>query len=585
MTHNPPPLTSPVPGLSVRALLDQDALVAAGLALSDKGDRAVLLVGSDVAAPGGRREFLAWSQALADVGRVAPTALIAGFGHTPEGRPYFASYVTPSLADRMRLTGPPPYRAVRVIATGVADVLAAAHATGIVHAAVSPATILIDAGRARLGGFGAAAPGLDAPLGVWAFTAPEHRDAAAAGGLVGTPASDVFSLAATICVARAGMLPWSDPVSWADAAGLPSGASIPGWVEVIRAALDADPDQRPTAEEFAAGMRAGDDPADEPVAAARVDLRGLIPREVRRLAAYSVDAMNDGSTVVARATPPPTVTRRRSADGRVVDLPPDATVMFSRIPAPAPADAPTTLLPLVAANPTGGTAEPAARVSTAANSAPTPGGITGDGDAAATDIDDEADEPPTGFSHAMLTKPAAAAIAATASALLLGSGAYAWAQQKPPPARVAAPIPAATASPGPTATPAPSQAQLLAGARQAGQQFIHNVGVRSDVACAGAIGGNIVTTKPGHAPISCVALLAHAKSLLGSNTLDAMTTAKVTSVVGYAGGSVSGSTGGPYPEASISLSHVPALRPALRAFEMVLTFRDGQWWVAEVIFG
>ena len=62
MTHNPPPLTSPVPGLSVRAVLDQDALVTAGLALSDRGDRAVLLVGSDVAAPGGRREFLAWSQ-------------------------------------------------------------------------------------------------------------------------------------------------------------------------------------------------------------------------------------------------------------------------------------------------------------------------------------------------------------------------------------------------------------------------------------------------------------------------------------------------------------------------------------------
>ena len=105
MTHNPPRLTSPVAGLSVRAVLDQDALVTAGLALSDKGDRAVLLVGSDVAAPGGRREFLAWSQALADVGRVAPTALIAGFGHTAEGRPYFASYVTPSLTDRMRLTG------------------------------------------------------------------------------------------------------------------------------------------------------------------------------------------------------------------------------------------------------------------------------------------------------------------------------------------------------------------------------------------------------------------------------------------------------------------------------------------------
>ena len=185
----------------------------------------------------------------------------------------------------------------------------------------------------------------------------------------------------------------------------------------------------------------------------------------------------------------------------------------------------------------------------------------------------------------MLTKPAAAAIAATASALLLGTGAYAWAQQKPPPAPIAAPTPAVTASPRPTATPTLSQAQLLAGARQAGQQFLHNVGVRSDLACAGVIGGNVVTTGAGQPPVSCTALLARAKSLLGSDTLDAMTNANVTSAVGYAGGSVSGSTGGPYPEASISLSHVPSLRPVLKSFEMVLTFRDQQWWVAEVTFG
>jgi|GEM_PF-6502003 len=594
MTHNPPPLGSPVPGLNVRAVLDQDALVTAGLALSDKGERAVLLVGSAIAAPGGRREFLAWSQALADVGRVAPAAPVAGFGHTAEGRPYFASYVTPSLADRMRLAGPPPRRAVRIIAAAVADVLAAAHATGIIHAAVSPATILIDGSQARLGGFGAAAPSLDAPLGVWAFTAPEHRNAAAAGGIVGTAASDMFSLAATICVARAGMLPWSDPVSWADAAGLPSGEGIAGWVEVIRAALDPNPDERPTAEEFAAGMRSGDDPADDTAAAPRVDLRGLIPREVRRLAAYSVDAMNDGSTVVASATPPPTVTGRRSPDGRVVDLPSDATVMFSRIAAPALADAPTTLLPLVAADPARGAranGESATRIPTPAPiGASLPVDVAGDGGAngsgAASDLDDEgSDEPPTGFRHAMLTKPAVAAIAATASALLLGSGAYAWAQQKAPPAPVAAPKESATASPQPTVASTLSTSQLLAGARQAGQHFIRNVGVRSDVACAGVIGGKVVTTTPGHTPITCAALLAHAKSLLGSDTLDAMANAKVTSAAAYAGGALTGSVGGPYPEASISLSHVPALRSALTSFEMVLTFRDGQWWVAEVTFG
>ena len=100
MTHNPPPLVSPVPGLSVRAVLDQDALVTAGLAVSDKGERALLLVGSDVAAPGGRREFLAWSQALADVGRVAPSSPIAGFGHTTRGGP-----TSPPTSRRRSPTG------------------------------------------------------------------------------------------------------------------------------------------------------------------------------------------------------------------------------------------------------------------------------------------------------------------------------------------------------------------------------------------------------------------------------------------------------------------------------------------------
>jgi serine/threonine protein kinase len=592
MTPNPAPLVSPIPSLNVRAVLDQDALVTAGLAVSDDGERAVLLVGCDAAAPGGRREFLAWGQALADVGLVAPAARVVGFGHTPDGRPFFASAVTPSLADGMRQVGPPPHSKVRVIATAVADVLAAAHANGIVHAAVSPATILIDAGQSRLGGFGAAAPGLDAPLGVWAFTAPEHREVAAAGGIVGTPAGDVFSLAATICVARAGMLPWSDPVSWADAAGLPSGGRLPGWVEVIRAALAANPDQRPTAEEFAAGMRDGDDPAADPAVPTRVDLRGLIPREVRRLAAYSVDAMNDGSTVVARATPPPTINRRRSSDGRVVDLSPDSTVTFSRIVAPAFADAPTTLLPLVPAGaPVHSTDDPRAGMPDRENSGtPTPADNASEHPAhdAATDLDadepDDANERPTGFSQALLTKPAAVAIAATASALLLGTGAYAWAQQKPPPAAVGAPA-AATPSPRPTASSTLSPAQLLAGARQAGQQFIHNIGVQSDVSCVGVITGNVVTTTAGRAPISCAALLADAKSLLGSDTLDTMSNARVTAAVGYAGGSVSPSSGRPYPQAQISLPYVPALRTAVKSFEMVLTFRGGQWWVAQVTFG
>ena len=314
------------------------------------------------------------------------------------------------------------------------------------------------------------------------------------------------------------MLPWSDPVSWTDAAGLPSGAGIPGWVEVIRAALAVDPDQRPTAEEFAAGMRSGADPADEPAAVTRVDLRGLIPREVRRLAAYSVDAMNDGNTVVARATPPPIVTRRRSADGRVIDLPPDATAMFSRITAPAPADAPTTLLPLVAINPPGGTgatAETATGGPTSderqlrANARRDNRGRRRKGTAprltSTTKRTNRRAVSSTQCSPSQprpLSSPPRAPSCSAAARTPGRSRGHRRRLGRPPRGR------RRDRSPGPTATPTLSRAQLLAGARQAGQQFLHNVGVRSDLACAGVIGVNVVTTKAGHGPISCAALLA-----------------------------------------------------------------------------
>ena len=193
---------------------------------------------------------------------------------------------------------------VRGIGATVADTLAAAHSCGVIHAAVCPATILMVDDGVRLGGFGATAPGLARPLGLWAFTAPEHRASAADGASVGSPAGDVFALAATICVALSGVLPWSDPMTWADEAGLPDGPDAPRWVLAIRDALVADPAQRPRAEEFAAALRSPDEPVRAEFHGQKVDLRSFIPRQVRRLAAYSIDAMADGvAPALGRATP------------------------------------------------------------------------------------------------------------------------------------------------------------------------------------------------------------------------------------------------------------------------------------------
>jgi hypothetical protein len=293
MSMNPPPLASPLPGLDVRAVLDQDEALTAGLAYGSDGERNVLLVSNQDIPAWQREEFLAWGRALSDAADVAPIARIVGYGVTDDGRVYLASSVTTSLADHLRLIGQPAPQRVRGMGATIADALATIHSYGLVHGAVSPATVLLPDRGVRLGGFGATAPGLSGPGTIWAFTAPEHRSAAASGSEVGTPAGDVFALAATICVALAGVLPWSDPTTWADAAAVPSGSDAPPWATILRSALSADPDRRPSAEEFASALRL---PGAEPSALfhhAKVDLRGLIPRSARRLAATSIDAMAD----------------------------------------------------------------------------------------------------------------------------------------------------------------------------------------------------------------------------------------------------------------------------------------------------
>ncbi|HEY7176950.1 MAG TPA: hypothetical protein VH442_18720, partial [Micromonosporaceae bacterium] len=572
MTQNPPPLISPVPGFEMRAVLDRDATLTAGLAVGEAGRRLLVIVGTPVSAPGAREEFLAWGGTLEEVSRVAPTSPIIAYGHTFDDRPYLATRVVPSLADRMRLIGPPKHRAIMVLASAVAEVLAATHAAGLVHGAVNPAAVLLDGEAAMLGGFGAMAPGLDVPLGVWAFTPPEHRAAATNGGVVGSPAADVFGLAATICVARAGMLPWSDPVGWAEAARLP--VSRADWVEAIRAALDRNPDARPSAEEFASAMRTA--PHEDVDAAARVDLRGLIPRQVRRLGAYSVDAMADAGTVSAgRAAPPGPGTPSGPAvgRGRVPWRPARGTAKPVSVPAgdgvgddPAPPDSAEATTPGATAATSAGTANPT-------NS--TTGTTTGTSDAAA-DVD-----MPIGLGQAMRTRPSVVGIAAIATAAILGTGAYAWAQHSPAPA---APAAAATVDTTPSTTPHAiptptlTTAELLAGARVAGQVFLRGAGAGDTTVCSNAIAGDIVTARKSPGPIDCRDFVHHVGYLLGAKSATAMTKATVVGAVSYANGSTAN---GAYPGAFISLPYVPDLRNDLTKLELVLTYRDGRWWVVQ----
>ena len=116
-----------------------------------------------------------------------------------------------TLAEMVRTEGPlEPSRAAGILAQA-ADALVEAHAAGIVHRDVKPSNILVGAtDHAKLGDFGIARASTDPSLtqtglvtGSPAYLAPEVASGAAA-----TPASDVWSLGATLYHALAGRPPY-----------------------------------------------------------------------------------------------------------------------------------------------------------------------------------------------------------------------------------------------------------------------------------------------------------------------------------------------------------------------------------------
>ena len=117
-----------------------------------------------------------------------------------------------TLTDRVHAHGPMPTPLVAVLADQLLGALAAAHRAGIVHRDIKPANVLFDeVGTAYLTDFGVATmrdatSGLTATevvVGTPEFMAPEQ-----ARGERATPASDVFSLGATLRYAATGTPPY-----------------------------------------------------------------------------------------------------------------------------------------------------------------------------------------------------------------------------------------------------------------------------------------------------------------------------------------------------------------------------------------
>ena len=168
----------------------------------------------------------------------------------------------PSLSMLVSQTGQLPVPAVRWLAAGCAEALESIHAAGIVHRDLKPSNVLVALDGPRVIDFGIARAAERAAhtmtggaVGTPAFMAPEQaKDARQA-----SPASDVYSLGATMLMAATGHGPCRGDSALevlaqlasapADLSGLPDDLH-----EVVTACLAPDPLDRPTSAALLAAL-------------------------------------------------------------------------------------------------------------------------------------------------------------------------------------------------------------------------------------------------------------------------------------------------------------------------------------------
>ncbi|GAA5029476.1 hypothetical protein GCM10023258_25940 [Terrabacter aeriphilus] len=223
-----------------------------------------------------------------------------------DGRPCLVMQYLPSRSLQQLLAdeGPlPPTEAARV-GSQVASALAAAHRADIVHRDVKPGNVLIaEDGTARITDFGISHALGDASLtstgmvtGTPAYLAPE-----VARGASSSPASDVFSLGATVYAATEGEPPFGTAANaMALLHRVASGAITPPTdgplAPVLLRMLAASPEDRPSMQQAARELAA--------VAAAA----GATPSTTAGTATTSAGAATEAIAVTRAAAPVPPVT-------------------------------------------------------------------------------------------------------------------------------------------------------------------------------------------------------------------------------------------------------------------------------------
>lgn len=203
---------------------DGDRTVLIGTPLED-ADPGRFLVEADA----GRRLLGPW---------VLPVAELAA----PSESPWYASAYLPVLPLPVALAvhgGPLPERTVRVLGTALAETLTGAHAIGITHAGLSPASVLLAWDGPRLTCFGAvraAAPDGDKRTGLPGLEPGSLAPEQASGGRP-RPPGDIYGLGAVLAYAATGH-------------SVPDSAELPESLQALVArCLTRDAAARPTAAE------------------------------------------------------------------------------------------------------------------------------------------------------------------------------------------------------------------------------------------------------------------------------------------------------------------------------------------------
>jgi hypothetical protein len=170
-------------------------------------------------------------------------------------RPWLATEYLPgpTLQKAIETSGPLPPDAVRSLASGLAEALAAIHASGLVHRDLKPSNIVLSGNGPRVIDFGIARALEEASLtatgmviGTPGYLSPEQITGTGVG-----PASDVFALGAVLVFAASGRGPFA---SGSPASLLhrivneqPHIPPLPGPLhDVVRRCLARDPAERPT---------------------------------------------------------------------------------------------------------------------------------------------------------------------------------------------------------------------------------------------------------------------------------------------------------------------------------------------------